>query len=187
LNQETEVLEAELSKANETIEWQRRKLEEKGSCRARNYRAPGNQRTLQLELKCFNQQVELYEYCLSAERNKVKSMQVHLRAAHIDEALLHSTVDGTIRSVVDTPIEPSTSKSSLLKLSEDAAEVGTTSTVDVSISGVIFTQSTSNTSSVRQSVVTLQVLYIPLKSHHYPSLVEAMTVKHLRNGMNNLK
>jgi len=77
---------------------------------------------LQLELKCSNQQVELYEYRLSAERNKVERLQVQLHAAHIDEALLRSTVDGTVGSLIDTLIKPSTSKSSLPKSSEDAAE-----------------------------------------------------------------
>jgi len=82
-------------------------------------------------------------------------MQVRLHAARIDEALLCSTVHGTVGSPDNTPIEPSMSKNSLPTLSEDAAEVGTTTTVDVSRSGMISTQSTLHTSSIGQSVVTL--------------------------------
>jgi len=149
-------LEEELSKVNEMIE---RVKEEIGGKEAAAEREIMELREingkLQLELKCSNQQVELYEYHLSAERNKVERLQVQLHAAHINEASLRSAVDSTVGSLIDTPIEPSMSKSSLPKLSEDAAEVGTTATINVSKSGVIFTQSTLNASSIGQSVVTL--------------------------------
>ena len=97
---------------------------------------------LQLELKCVQQEVELYDYRLLAERNKVERLQVWLHAAHTNEALLRSTVDSTV------------SMSALPHSSEGAAEV--LPTIDESRSSdVVSTQSITHAPSGGQSAATL--------------------------------
>ena len=114
MNQEKETLEQEFSNANESREQEKVELERKeGAIRKKTTELWEVKGRLQLELKCTNQQVELYEYHLFAKRYKVDRLQVQLHAVRTNEALLHSAVDGTV----------STNKSALPHLSEGVAEV----------------------------------------------------------------
>jgi len=70
-----------------------------------------------LELKCAKQQVELYEFWMAAEHNKVERLEVQLSTARSNEASLRSVVDGTTGIVSSPPvvellIEPPTSNGS---------------------------------------------------------------------------
>ena len=112
LTQEKETLEQELSDTNEAREQEKEELE-------RNEAATKQKITelctvngrLQLELKCVQQEVELYEYRLLAERSKVDSLQVQLHAVCTNKVSLCNAVDGTV------------STNTLPHSSEGAAEV----------------------------------------------------------------
>ena len=174
MTQEKETLEQELSDINEAREWEKEELERKDVATKQEimelHTVNGR---LQLELKCVQQEVKLYEYRLLAEQDKVDRLQVRLHAVHTNKASLCSAVDGTV------------SANALTHPSKDAAEV--LPTIDESRSSdVVSTQSITPASSNGQSAATLPVPCIFLKYRHFPNLVEAMITKRSGNGMNNL-
>ena len=93
-------------------------------------------------MKCVQQEVELYEYCLLSKQNKVERLQVRLHAACTNETLLCSNVDSTI------------STSALPHSSKGAAEV--LFAIDESRSlDVVSTQSITHTYSSGEPAATL--------------------------------
>ena len=117
---------------------------------------------LLLELKCAKQQFELCEFRLSAERNKVKRLQVQLSTGCSNEALLRSDVEGTISSGSSPFVEPVE-----LTVGKSSSSEDVTPTVNVSKSSDVVSTlnstvlSTSHTPSVQSAVMLLHPSQVP--------------------------
>ena len=156
LSQQKEVVEEELSEAKNRIEQANEDFggKEAATIQEITELREANGRLL-LELKCAKQQIELCEFRLSAERNKVERLQVQLSTGRSNEASLRSAVEGTVSSgssLFVKPVELTVGKSSS---SEDV-----TTTVSVAKSSDLVTTnltvlSTSHTPSVQSAVMLL--------------------------------
>ena len=162
-SQQKEVVEEELSEAKNRIEQANEDFggKEAAAIQEITELREANGRLL-LELKCAKQQIELYEFRLSAERNKVERLQVQLSAWRSNEASLCSAVEGTVSSGNSPFVEPVE-----LTVGKSSSSEDVTTTVSVAKSSDLVSTSnstvlsTSHTPGVQSAVMLLHPSQVP--------------------------